>query len=152
MAIMLPRRFQSILSKMLPCFPASVLLQRRPAPCPRDSDQCWCTCLVLPGAVVWCTCLLHLGPAPNLHKGLHNVHIAPNLLYLRLLHGLVRTMFIRRVDGMLMTAARCIELDSPNGLCTLCTAVPIMWTFPLHILALLFGILNIFFIKQTLYI
>ena len=128
---------------MLPCFFKCV------PPCPRDSDQCWCTCLVLPGAVVWCTCLLHLGPAPNLHKGLH---IAPNSLYLRLLHGLVCTMFIRRVDGMLMTVARCRELDSLNGLCTLCTAVPTMWTFPLHILALTFGILNIFFIKQTLYI
>ena len=136
---------------MLPCFPASMLLcfSKCVPPCPRDSDQCWSTCLRLTGAVDWCTCLAHLGPAPNLMKGLH---IAPNSLYLRLLHGLVRTMFIRRVDGMLMTAARCIELDSPNGLCTLCTAVPIMWTFPLHILALLFGILNIFFITQTLYI
>ena len=73
------------------CFPASLLpcFSKCVPPCPRDSDQCWCTCLVLPGAVVWCTCLLHLGPAPDLQKGLH---IAQNLLNLRLLHGLVRTM------------------------------------------------------------
>ena len=101
---------------------------------------------MLPGAVVWCTCLVLLGPAPNLQKGLH---IAPNLLNLRLLHGLECTMCIRRVGGMLTAAAR-RELDVLNGLCTLCS--PHNVDEAENILALIFGIWNISFFKQTLYL
>ena len=128
------------------CFPASMLLQMRPA----LPEGLWPMLVHLSGAPR-CSCLVHLpcalGTCIRPLEG--PVHCTKFTQFKTSAWVCAYYVLSGRIGGVLMTAAR-RELDALNGLCTLCS--PHNVDEAENILALIFGIWNISFFKQTLYL
>ena len=100
---------------MLQCFPASPNASRPARGTLTNAGALvWCSQVQLFGALALCTWDLHqtLGRACTLHQ-IYSFKTSAWACAYYLLSG--------RIGGMLMTAARCRELDALNGLCTLCS-------------------------------